>query len=130
MTGTIDERALALLQKLIETRKDDGQGISVKVVEKEQAVELAITAKPSSGWKGKFGESGEATPRTVEELEAVAKAAGLKGSEYKVWAEGGKVFFTYPYQRKDEAVFTDLKMGWDKDQKARWAPLKGAAPSP
>lgn len=132
MSEALDARALTLAQKLIEHRKDDTQGISVKVQSGDQAVELAITAKPSSGggWRGGGGAAAQEA-HSVEEVEAAMKAAGLKQADYKVWAEDGKVYAKWPYDRKDEPGLKALGMRWDPNQKASWSPLRGAAaPSP
>jgi hypothetical protein len=127
---TLETRALALLQKLVETRKDDGQGMAVKVQDGDKAVELSLTAKPSQYSKGGPG-GGNIEPRSKEEIEAKLKEAGLPPLECAVVVENGKVYAKWPYKDKDNPVMAALRLGWDNDKKARWAPLKGApAPSP
>lgn len=128
----MDTRALALLQKLIESRKDDGQGMAVKILSGDQAVELSLTAKPSQYSKGGGGGGGGSiTPRSVEEIKAALKKGGISELDSAVAVEGDKVFVKWPYADKDNAVMAELKLAWDPAKKARWAPLKGAAaPSP
>lgn len=128
----MDERALALLKTMLESRKDDGQGVAVKIQDGDKAVELALTAKPSQySGRGRGPDAGGIEPRSKEEIEAKLKEAGISALDSAVAVENGKVFVKWPYAQKDNPVMAALKLGWDPDKKARWAPLKGApAPSP
>jgi hypothetical protein len=125
--------AVALLDEIEKHRKDEGQGISVIYAKGDESITLAVTQKPGSGgWRGGAGGGGGGPePRSKEEIEAKLKEAGISALDSAVAVENGKVFVKWPYKDKDNAVMAALKLGWDAEKKARWAPLKGApAPSP